>query len=715
MATKIISIMKRNILIIIILSTILMSNTFAQNLSNMPIRYPETKKCDTVDHYFGTAVPDPYRWLEDDYSEQTANWVKAQNKLTQNYLAQIPYRQQMKKHLMEIMNYPKEGAPWKKGDRYFFYRNNGLQNQSVLYYKNSLEGEPVELLDPNKLSADGTVALSTLGISDDGNYLGYAISRNGSDWQEIFVKNIATGEVLADHLVWVKFSGIAWKDNGFFYSRFPEPQNELSGVNENGKLYYHKVGTDQKDDQLAYEDPTNPDLSFSAEVVNKRYLVIYGRVSTSGNCLYFKDLDKKNAQFVKVVNNFNDDYGVIDEMNGNLIVMTNHNAPEYKVVSIPMDKPAAKNWKDVIPAAKEVLAGVSHVGHRLIANYTKDARSLVKIFDESGRFIANLDNDIIGSIGGFSGEPDDEETFYTVTSYITPANIYRYDVKNNKSTLYKKSEINFNSDEYVTEQVFYTSKDGTQVPMFITHKKGIQMDGSNPTLLYGYGGFNISLTPSFSVTRIAWLEQGGVLAVANLRGGGEYGRAWHEAGTKLQKQNVFDDCIAAAEYLIKQGYTSKKMLALQGGSNGGLLVGAVINQRPDLFAVAIPQVGVMDMLRYHKFTIGRYWAVDYGTSEDSKEMFEYLRNYSPLHSIREGVRYPAVLVTTADHDDRVVPAHSFKYAAALQSSKIGDRPHLIRIESNAGHGGGKPLDKTIEETVDIFSFIFYNMGVKPRY
>ena len=707
--------MKRNILIIITLSVIFMSNTLAQNLSNMPIRYPQTQKCDTVDHYFGTAVPDPYRWLEDDYSEQTANWVKAQNELTQNYLAQIPYRQQMKKHLMEIMNYPKEGAPWKKGDRYFFYRNNGLQNQSVLYYKNSLEGEPVELLDPNKLSSDGTVALSTLGISDDGNYLGYAISRNGSDWQEIYVKNIATGEVLADHLVWVKFSGIAWKDNGFFYSRFPEPQNELSGVNENGKLYYHKVGTDQKDDQLAYEDPTNPNLSFSAEVVNKRYLVIYGSVSTSGNCLYFKDLDKKNAQFVKVVDNFDDDYGVIDEMNGNLIVMTNHNAPEYKVVSIPMDKPAAKNWKDVIPAAKEVLAGVSHVGHRLIANYTKDARSLVKIFDESGRFIANLDNDIIGSIGGFSGEPDDEETFYTVTSYITPANIYRYDVKNNKSTLYKKSEINFNSDEYVTEQVFYTSKDGTQVPMFITHKKGIQMDGSNPTLLYGYGGFNISLTPSFSVTRIAWLEQGGVLAVANLRGGGEYGRAWHEAGTKLQKQNVFDDCIAAAEYLIKQGYTSKKMLALQGGSNGGLLVGAVINQRPDLFAVAIPQVGVMDMLRYHKFTIGRYWAVDYGTSEDSKEMFEYLRKYSPLHSIRDGVRYPAVLVTTADHDDRVVPAHSFKYAAALQSSKIGDRPHLIRIESNAGHGGGKPLDKTIEEVVDIFSFIFYNMGVKPRY
>ena len=680
-----------------------------------PVQYPETKKCDTVDNYFGTAVPDPYRWLEDDYSEETANWVKAQNAVTQQFLSQIPYREQMKSHLMDIMNYPKEGAPWKKGDRYFFYRNDGLQNQSVLYYKNTLDGEAVELLDPNKLSDDGTVALSTLDISDDGNYLGYAISRNGSDWQEIYVKNIETGEVLNDHLVWVKFSGIAWKDDGFFYSRFPEPKNELSGVNENGKLYYHKIGTDQSTDQLAYEDRTNPNLSFSADVVNKRYLVIYGSESTSGNSLYFKDLDKKNAQFVKAVTTFEDDYSVVDELNGNLLVMTNHDAPEYKVVSIPMDNPAPENWKDIIPAAKEVLAGVSHMGQRLIANYTKDARSLVKIFDERGKFLGNLDNDMIGSIGGFAGEPEETETFYTVTSYITPATIYRYDITNNKSTLYKKSEIDFNSDDYTTEQVFYTSKDGTKVPMFITHKKGIKMDGNNPTLLYGYGGFNISLTPGFSVTRIAWLEQGGVLAVANLRGGGEYGRTWHEAGTKMQKQNVFDDCIAAAEYLIAQKYTSPEKLALQGGSNGGLLVGAVVNQRPDLFAVAIPQVGVMDMLRYHKFTIGRYWAVDYGTSEDSKEMFEYLYKYSPLHSIQNGVEYPAILVTTADHDDRVVPAHSFKYAAALQNSDIGDRPHLIRIESNAGHGGGKPLDKTIEETVDIFSFIFFNMGVEVKY
>ncbi len=707
--------MKKISFSILFLSAIAMITSCHQQKKIEPVQYPETKKCDTVDNYFGTAVPDPYRWLEDDYSEETANWVKAQNAVTQQFLSQIPYREQMKSHLMDIMNYPKEGAPWKKGDRYFFYRNDGLQNQSVLYYKNTLDGEAVELLDPNKLSDDGTVALSTLDISDDGNYLGYAISRNGSDWQEIYVKNIETGEVLNDHLVWVKFSGIAWKDDGFFYSRFPEPKNELSGVNENGKLYYHKIGTEQSADQLAYEDRTNPNLSFSADVVNKRYLVIYGSESTSGNSLYFKDLDKKNAQFVKVVTTFEDDYGVVDELNGNLIVMTNHDAPEYKVVSIPMDNPAPENWKDIIPAAQEVLAGVSHIGQRLIANYTKDARSLVKIFDESGKFLANLDNDMIGSIGGFAGEPEETETFYTVTSYITPATIYRYDITNNKSTLYKKSEINFNSDEYTTEQVFYTSKDGTKVPMFITHKKGIKMDGNNPTLLYGYGGFNISLTPGFSVTRIAWLEQGGVLAVANLRGGGEYGRAWHEAGTKMQKQNVFDDCIAAAEYLIAQKYTNPEKLALQGGSNGGLLVGAVVNQRPDLFAVAIPQVGVMDMLRYHKFTIGRYWAVDYGTSEDSKEMFEYLYKYSPLHSIQNGKEYPAILVTTADHDDRVVPAHSFKYAAALQNSDIGDRPHLIRIESNAGHGGGKPLDKTIEETVDIFSFIFFNMGVDVKY
>ena len=707
--------MKKTFSSILIFSIIMMLTSCHQKNKIEPVKYPETKKCDTVDHYFGTAVPDPYRWLEDDYSEETANWVKAQNAVTQKFMSQIPYREQMKKHLKEIMNYPKEGAPWKKGDRYFFYRNDGLQNQSVLYYKNSLDGEAVELLDPNKLSDDGTVALSTLGISDDGNYLGYAISRNGSDWQEIYVKNIATGEVLDDHLVWVKFSGIAWKDDGFFYSRFPEPKNELSGVNENGKLYYHKVGTDQKADQLAYEDRTNPDLSFSAEVVNKRYLVIYGSESTSGNCLYYKDLKNPKAQFVKVVTDFTDDYSVVDEIDGQLIVMTNHDAPEYKVISIPMDNPAPSNWKDLIPASKEVLAGVSHIGKRLIANYTKDARSLVRIFDESGKLLGNLDNEVIGTISGFAGEADDTETFYTVTSYITPATIYRYDIANNKSILYKKSEINFNSDEYVTEQKFFTSKDGTKIPMFITHKKGIKMDGSNPTLLYGYGGFNISLTPGFSVTRIAWLEQGGVLAVANLRGGGEYGKKWHEAGTKMKKQNVFDDCIAAAEYLIAQGYTNKDKLALQGGSNGGLLVGAVVNQRPDLFAVAIPQVGVMDMLRYHKFTIGRYWAVDYGTSEDSKEMFEYLYKYSPLHSIQNGKEYPAILVTTADHDDRVVPAHSFKYAAALQNSDIGDRPHLIRIESNAGHGGGKPLDKTIEETVDIFSFIFFNMGVDVKY
>lgn len=709
--------MKRNYTCILILSTIAMLTSCKNgHPGSEPVTYPETKVCDTVDNYFGTEVADPYQWLEDDYSEETANWVKAQNELTNSYLAQIPYREQMKKHLMDIFNYPKESAPWKKGERYFFYHNDGLQNQSVLYYKNSLDGEAIELLDPNKLSKDGTVALSTLDISEDGNYLGYAISRNGSDWQEIFVKNIVTGEELSDHLMWVKFSGIAWKDDGFFYSRFPEPKNQLSGVNENGKLYYHKVGTDQKADQLAYQDPSNPDLSFSAEVVNKRWLVIYGSESTSGNTLYFKDLNDPKAKLVKVVDNFDNDYGVIDEIDGKFVVITNNETPEYKVITIPTNNPSRDNWHDLIPSASpEVLSGVSHVGHRLIASYTKDAHSVVRIFDVNGKKLADLDNDMIGSISGFSGDCDDAETFYTVTSYTTPATIYHYDVANNKSTLYKQSKIKFNSDDYETELEFYASKDGTKIPIFITHKKGIKLNGKNPTLLYGYGGFNVSLTPTFSVARVAWMEQGGVLAVACLRGGGEYGETWHKAGVKMQKQNVFDDCIAAAEFLISKKYTSPKYLALQGGSNGGLLVGAVVNQRPDLFAVAIPQVGVMDMLRYHKFTIGRYWAVDYGTSEDNKEMFEYLFKYSPLHSIKNGVDYPAILVTTADHDDRVVPAHSFKYAATLQNSKIGNRPHLIRIESNAGHGSGKPLDKSINEIVDIYSFIFFNMGITPKY
>ena len=642
--------------------------------------------------------------------------MKAQNEVTNNYLAKISYRDKMKNRLQEIMNYPKESAPSKKGKRYFFYRNDGLQNQSVLYYKNSLDGDAVELLDPNKLSDDGTVALSNLGISDDGNYLGYAISRNGSDWEEIFVKNIETGETLNDHLMWVKFTSIAWKDDGFFYSRFPEPTNELSGVNENGQLYYHKVGTEQKEDQLAYEDKTNPDVSFTADVINKRYLIIYGSESTSGNCLFYKDLNKANSEFVKLVDNFDSDYAVIDEIGGNFIVMTNYFAPEYKVIKIFLDNPTPAKWLDLIPKSDAgVLTGVSHIGKKLIANYTKDAHSVIRIFDEEGHFISNLDNDMTGTIGGFSGDTEDTETFYTVTSYTTPAAIYKYDITNNKSELYKNSEIKFNADEYITEQKFYTSKDGTKVPIFLTHKKDIALDGNNPTLLYGYGGFNISLTPSFSATRIAWLEQGGVYAVANIRGGGEYGKTWHEAGTKMQKQNVFDDFIAAAEFLISEKYTCKEKLAIQGGSNGGLLVGAVVNQRPDLFAVAIPQVGVMDMLRYHKFTIGRYWAVDYGTSEDSKEMFEYLYKYSPLHSVKNGVEYPAILVTTADHDDRVVPAHSFKYAATLQNSNIGNKPHLIRIESNAGHGSGKPLDKAINEVVDIYSFIFYNMGIEPKY
>lgn len=702
-----------NAFIILALLTMYSCNCKKNNYS---VKYPDTKTCDTVDVYFGNEVPDPYRWLEDDFSAETAEWVKAENAVTDAYMEQIPYRKNMEKHMYDILNYPKESMPWKEGRRYFFYKNNGLQNQSVLYYKNSIDGEEIELLDPNKLSGDGTVALSTLEISDDGNLLGYAISRNGSDWQEIYVKNIETGETLADHIEWAKFSGIAWYQNGFFYNRYPKPENELSSVNTNSQIYYHKIGTEQAEDILTYEDKENTRLSFGCEVINKRFLVIYASESTSGNSLYYKDLTKDNSDFIKIVTDFDYDYSVIDEINNKFIVRTNYFAPQYKLIEMYLENPDPAKWLDLVPESRDaVLTSVSHVGGVLITNYMKDARSTVRVFDESGNFLHSLDNDIIGTIDGFGGDVDDDETFYSITSYITPGTIYHYDIKNNKSELYKTSAIKFNCEDYVTDQKFYKSKDGTVVSMFITHKKDIKLDGTNPTLLYGYGGFNISLTPGFSATRVLWLEQGGVYAVANLRGGGEYGEDWHKAGTKMHKQNVFDDFIAAAEYLISENYTCKEKLAIQGGSNGGLLIGAVVNQRPDLFAVAIPQVGVMDMLRYHKFTIGDAWAVDYGTSDDSEEMFKYIYAYSPVHTVKSGLEYPAILVTTGDHDDRVVPAHSFKYAAALQNSEIGNKPHLIRIESNAGHGGGKPLSKAIAEIVDIYSFIFYNMGVEPKF
>ncbi len=712
--------MKLSYLILLMLIPFFFSCNNPENSKKMDfeLKYPETLKGDVEDEYFGTMVKDPFRWLEDDNSAETAEWVKAQNELTFAYLETIPYRDKMKQRLTKIWDFPRESAPAKKGDKFFYYRNDGLQNQSVLFYKNSLKDEEVEILDPNTLADDGTVSLSAVSVSDDGTYLGYAISRAGSDWQEIFVRDIESGKDLSEHLKWVKFSGISWYENGFFYSRYPEPTKgqELSGVNTDAKIYYHEIGTDQSEDIMIYEDTQNPETGFYAGVTeSNKYLIISATVSTSGNALFYKDLTKENSKVVKLINEFDNDYSVIEEIDDVLYVYTNYNAPKYKIIKIDLKSPSKAAWQDFIPEDEGVLENVSYINGKFIATYMIDAHSAVKIFDKTGEFLYDLDNSAIGTISGFNSERDDTFTFYTVTSFTEPATIYKYDIANNKSDLYYTTKLGVKTEDYVTKQVFYRSKDGTKIPMFIVHKQGIALDGNNPTLLYGYGGFNISLTPSFSLSRLLWLEQGGVVAIANLRGGGEYGEEWHKAGTLQKKQNVFDDFIAAAEYLVAKNYTSSKRLTIQGGSNGGLLVGAVINQRPDLFAVALPAVGVMDMLRYHEFTIGRYWATDYGTSADNKEMFEYLYAYSPVHNIKSDIEYPAVMVTTGDHDDRVVPAHSFKYIATLQDVYKGENPVLVRIETQAGHGGGKPTDKLIDEIVDQYAFAFYNMDFTPVY
>lgn len=681
------------------------------------LEYPMTRKDSVSDDYFGHKVDDPYRWLEDDNSEETKAWVVAQNAVTDSFLSKIPYRKAIGERLTKLWDYPKISAPSRKAGYFFVYKNDGLQNQSVLYIKESLDGEEKVLLDPNKLSEDGTVSLSAVSVSEDGKYLGYGVSRGGSDWSEFFIKDIASDKLLDDHIQWVKFSGMAWFKDGFFYSRYPEPAagDALKGVNENSKIYYHKIGTAQSEDKLVYEDLQHPRWGFGTGVTDDmKYLVIAVTESTSGNALYIKDISTC-GKVQKIVENFENDYSVIDHVDGKLLVHTNAGAPKYRLISIDPANPSPENWKDIIPEKEGVLRSVSLVGGKMFANYMKDAHSKVEVYNPDGTYLYDVEFPILGSVGGFGGEKDHTYTFYTITSFTTPSIVYKYDVATNKSEVYQKTEVDFDAEAYETKQVFYTSKDGTKVPMFITYKKGIKMDGNNPTLLYGYGGFNVSLTPSFSTSRLVWMEQGGIYAQMNLRGGGEYGEEWHKAGTIMNKQNVFDDCIAAAEYLIANKYTSASKLALQGGSNGGLLVGAVVNQRPDLFRVALPAVGVMDMLRYHKFTIGRYWATDYGTSEDSEEMFKYLMTYSPVHTVKANTEYPAVLVTTADHDDRVVPAHSFKYISALQDTYKGNSPVIIRIESKAGHGAGKPTSKIIEEHADIYSFMFYNMGVTPKY
>lgn len=683
--------------------------------TKMRPEYPVTVKEEVSEEYFGTRVNDPYRWLENDTSAATAAWVEAQNKVTNAYLAQIPFREKLKERLTALNDYEKIGTPFKKNGVYYFFKNDGLQNQSVLYRKASLEGEAEVLLDPNSLSDDGTVALSGISFSKDGKYLAYTISRSGSDWVEIFVMDLATRQLLADHITRVKFSGAAWWGDGFYYSSYDAPAKgkELSNVNENQRIYYHRLGEEQAKDQLVFEDKRYPKRFYRASVSDdENLLFVYESGEGRGNNLFMKDLTKANVSFRQLTEDFDYTYYPVEVIGSTIYLYTNYGAPRYRLMTADISRPMLKDWKELVPEKESVLSEVDMIGGELILTYDQDAANHAYVYSIDGKMKHEIALPTLGSVG-FSGEKDDKETFYSFTSFTFPGTIFRYDLDKNESEVYLAPKVAFNPDEYTTEQVFYPSKDGTKIPMFLTYKKGLKKDGKNPVLLYGYGGFNISLNPGFSTSRLPFLEAGGVFAMANLRGGGEYGETWHEAGIKMNKQNVFDDFIAAAEYLIAGKYTLPEKLAIMGGSNGGLLVGACVNQRPDLFCAAIPQVGVMDMLRYHKFTIGWNWASDYGTSEESREMFEYLYAYSPLHNIKnDGTPYPAILITTADHDDRVVPAHSFKYAAALQAADTGDQAKLIRIESKAGHGAGKPISKVIEEQTDIYGFLMFHLGMK---
>lgn len=679
------------------------------------LKYPQTTKVDHVDEYFGVKVKDPYRWLEDSDTEEVRNWINAQNKVTFDYLAKIPYREKLEERLRKLWNYEKLSAPNKYGDYYYFSKNDGLQNQSVMYRSQSVGGEAEIFLDPNKFSEDGTISLSGLSFTKDGSLLAYSISKGGSDWREVFVMDTKTKKLIKDHLIDVKFSGIAWKGTeGFYYSSYDRPKGDrLTAKTQYHKLFYHKLGTPQSEDKLIFGGEETPRRYIGAYLTeDERFLIINAAVNTSGDELYMKDLSKANSPIITVVDNYKNNHQVIGNEGERLLIRTDFKAPNYRIVEVNALNPSPDNWKDVIPETKNVLSA-STVGMKIMASYLVDAKTEVQQYDYQGKLERKIVLPGIGTAYGMGGNEEDNEVYYTFTSFTYPAAIFKYDIASGKSTLHWKPNIDFNPEDYETKQVFFKSKDGTRVPMFIVHKKGIKLDGTNPTYLYSYGGFNVSLRPSFSITRLVWLENGGIYAQPNIRGGGEYGEAWHRAGTKMQKQNVFDDFIAAGEYLIDNKYTSSKYLAIAGGSNGGLLVGATMTQRPDLAQVAFPAVGVMDMLRYHKFTAGAGWAYDYGTADDSKEMFEYLRGYSPVHNLKPGTAYPATMVTTADHDDRVVPAHSFKFAATLQAAHEGQQPVLIRIESQAGHGAGKPTSKIIEEWADRWAFAFYNMGVKP--
>ena len=681
------------------------------------VTYPKTKKVDTVTNYFGTQVKDPYRWLEDDMSEETARWVEDQNKTTFGYLENIPFREELKQRLTTLWNYEKVGAPFKEGDYSYFYKNDGLQNQYVIYrYKTGQDPNKTEVfLDPNTFTEDGTISLGGLSFSENGSLAAYSISEGGSDWRKVLVMNAQSKKIIEDTIVDVKFSGISWlKNEGFYYSSYDKPKgSELSAKTDQHKLYYHKLGTSQKEDQLIFGGTPEQKHRYvgGRTTQDNKYLIVSASVSTSGNKLFIKDLSDPKSPFITIQKDTDSDTSVIDNVGSKLYLVTNRNTPNKKVVTVDAASPGPENWKDLIEETQNVLRASTGGGY-IFANYMEDAVSAIKQYTYDGTLVREVALPGVGSAGGFGAKKQDTSLYYSFTNYLTPGSIYSYEISSGASKLYKKPSIDFNSDEYQSKQVFYTSKDGTQVPMIITHKKGIVLDGTNPTILYGYGGFNISLTPSFSITNAVWMEQGGVYAVANLRGGGEYGKKWHDAGTKLQKQNVFDDFIGAAEYLIAEKYTSSDYLAIRGGSNGGLLVGATMTQRPDLIKVALPAVGVLDMLRYHTFTAGAGWAYDYGTAQQSKEMFEYLKAYSPVHNVTPGTKYPATMVTTGDHDDRVVPAHSFKFAAELQEKQVGAAPVLIRIETDAGHGAGTPVSKTIEQYADIYGFTLYNMGYK---
>ena len=683
---------------------------------NKSMNYPITTKNDVFDTYFGTKINDPYRWLEDDRSAETKAWVEAENKVTQGYLSGIPFRGDIKKRLETLWNYEKFTAPFKEGLYTYFYKNDGLQNQYVLYRQKD-KNKPEVFLDPNSFSKDATTSLAGIEFTKDGSLVAYQISEGGSDWRKVIVLNTSDKSVVGDTLMDVKFSGLSWKGNeGFYYSSYDKPKegSQLSGLTQYHKLYFHAIGTSQKEDKLIFGGDQTPRRYIGGGLTeDQRFLVITAAVSTTGNELYIQDLSKPGSAIINVVSNYKGDHSVIDNQGDKLYLFTNHNAPNYRLITVDASNPAPENWKDLIKETENVL-NVSTAGGKIFASYLKDATSLVMQYDMDGNLERTVTLPGVGSASGFSAKKTEKELYYTFTSYIYPPTIFKYNIASGQSIEYKKAGVEFDPSQFVSKQVFYTSKDGTKIPMIITHKKGVELNGKNPTLLYGYGGFSVSLTPAFSTSNIILLEQGGIYAVPNLRGGGEYGEKWHLAGAKMQKQNVFDDFIAAAEYLISNNYTSKDYLAIAGGSNGGLLVAAVMSQRPELFKVAFPAVGVLDMLRYNKFTAGAGWAYDYGTAEDSKEMFDYLLKYSPYHALKSGVSYPATLITTADHDDRVVPAHSFKFAARLQEYHKGASPALIRIETNAGHGAGKPTGKIIEEQADKWAFMLYNMKLNFR-